>query len=160
MASYIVRDALGYEVDKLAAIAGRVLAEAPTYTRLTFDHEKTANYLAGAIAKKEGWYIRVIAKADDDEPVGGIIGVCEETLFGHDKIAYDVTMMIDAAHRGRCTRAFIQCCEDFREWAIKNNAKIVKLGVSSGIKIDSISNVLERLGFIRIGAMHAHIVGV
>lgn len=160
MASYVVRDAHGYEVDKLTAIVGRVLAEAPTYTRLTFDHEKTANFIAGAILKQDGWFIRVIATADTDEPVGGLCGVNEVTAFGPDKVAYDLTMMIDKEHRGRCTWAFIQCCEDFRTWAIANGAKIVKLGVSSGIKIDSISNVLERLGFVRIGAMHAHIVGV
>lgn len=157
MASYIVRDAHGYEVDKLAAIAGRVLSEAPTYTRLAFDHDKTANYIAGAILKQDGWFIRVIAEADSDEPVGGLIGVMEETLFGPDKVAYDVTMMIDREHRGKCIREFIQCCEDFRTWGLNNGAKIVKLGVSSGIKIDSVSNLLERLGFIRIGGMHAHI---
>lgn len=156
---YTVRDAHGYEVDKLAAIAGRVLAESPTYTRMEFDHEKTANYIAGAILKQEGWFIRVIAD-ENDEPVGGLIGACEPVLFGPDKIAYDITMMIDREHRGKCIRQFIQCCEDFREWAIANGAKIVKLGVSSGIKIDSISNVLERLNFARIGGMHAYIVGV
>lgn len=160
MASYIARNPHGYEVDKLSAIAGRVLAESPTYTRLAFDHSKTANYIAGAILKQQGWFIRVIAQGDSDEPVGGLIGVCEETLFGSDKIAYDITMMIDKEHRGKCIRAFVQCCEDFRAWAIADGAKIVKLGVSSGIKIDAISNVLERLGFVRIGGMHAHIVGV
>lgn len=157
--SYTVRDAHGYEVDKLAAIAGRVLAEAPTYTRLAFDQDKTANYIAGAILKQDGWFIRVIAD-ENDEPVGGLIGVCETSLFGPDKIAFDVTMMIDKSHRGKCIRQFIQCCEDFRAWGIESGAKIVKLGVSSGIKIDSIANVLERLGFVRIGGMHAHIVGV
>lgn len=160
MASYIVRDAHGYEVDKLTAIVGRVLAEAPTYTRLAFDHEKTANYIAGAILKQAGWFIRVIAEADSDEPVGGLVGVNETTVYGPDKVAFDLTMMIDKEHRGKCARQFIQCCEDFREWAIADGAKIVKLGVSSGIKIDSLSNVLERLGFVRIGSMHAHIVGV
>lgn len=156
---YAVRDAHGYEVDKLAAIAGRVMDEMPTYTRLAFDHEKTANYIAGAILKQKGWFLRVIVD-ETNEPVGGLIGVCEETLFGPDKVAYDVTMMIDKEHRGKCVRAFIQCCEDFRDWGVNEGAKIVKLGVSSGIKIDSVSNVLERLGYIRIGAMHAHIVGV
>lgn len=157
--SYTTRDARGDEVDKLAAIAERVLAEAPTYTRLTFDHEKTANYIAGAILKQDGWFLRVIADAND-EPVGGLIGICEESLFGPDKIAYDITMMIDKEHRGRCIRQFIECCDCFLEWSIAQNCKIVKLGVSSGIKIDSMERMLERLGFARIGSMHAFIVGV
>lgn len=160
MSRYIVRDARGDDVDKLTAIVGRVLAEAPTYTRLAFDHEKTANVLAGAILKQKGWFIRVITLADTDEPVGGLGGICEDSLFGPDRIAIDITMMIDKEHRGRCIREFIQCCEDFRDWAIAEGASVVKIGVSSGIKIDSVSNVLERLGFARIGGMHAHIVGV
>jgi len=157
--SYTVRDAYGHEVDKLAAIVGRILAEAPTYSRLAFDHEKTANTIAGAILKQPHWFLRVIADSDD-EPVGGICGVNPISDFGSDRIAHDITMMIEKAHRGHCTRQFIQCCEEFRDWAIADGAKIVKLGVSSGIKIDSISAFLERLGFARIGGMHAHIVGV
>lgn len=155
---YTVRDARGGDVDKLAAIIGRVLAEAPTYERMTFDHEKTANVIAGCILKQDGWFIRVIAD-ENDEPVGGIAGFIETSLFGPDKVAQDITMMIDKPYRGRCVREFIRCCCDYRAWAISNGAKIVKLGVSSGMKIDSISAALERLSFIRIGAMHANIVG-
>ena len=157
---YKTRDAHGYEVDKLAAIAGRVLAEAPTYTRMDFDHEKTANYIAGAILKQDGWFLRVIAREEDDEPVGGVIGVCEMALFGNDKVAYDVTMMIDKEHRGKCTKEFVECCDLFLEWGLLQGAKIIKLGVSSGIKIDSAEKMLERIGFARIGSMHAFIVGV
>lgn len=157
---FIVRDAHDYEIDKLAAIVGRVWNESPTYTRLTFDHEKTVNYLAGAILKQEGWFLRVIALADTDEPVGGLAGVCEPLLCSSDKIAYDISMMIDKPYRGKCFREFVQCCEDFRAWGLANGAKIVKVGVSSGIKIDSVSDLLERIGFVRIGAMHAHIEGV
>jgi len=98
--------------------------------------------------------------SDTDEPVGGITAVCEETAFGPDKIAYDLIMIVEKEHRGRCTRAFIQCIEDYRTWALNEGAKIIKLGVSSGIKIDSVSNILERLGFVRIGSMHAHLTGV
>ncbi len=159
MTSFIVRDPHRYEVDKLAAIAGRGLAEAPTYERLAFNHDKTANYMAGAILKQAGWFLRVIAVKETDEPVGGIIGILEETLFGPDKIAVDVAMLIDKPYRGKCIREFIQCCDDFRDWGIANGAKVVKLGVSSGIKIDSISNFLERIGYARIGSMHAYIVG-
>lgn len=134
------------------------MAEMPTYARLTFDHEKTANCIANGILKHDGWFLRVIAD-ENDEPVGGLCGVNFTSDFGPDKIAHDVTMMIDVPHRGRCTRQFIQCCEDFKAWAIADGAKIVKLGVSSGIKIDSIASFLERLEFTRIGSMHAYIVG-
>ncbi len=158
MSSYSVRDARGGDVDKITAVVGRVLAEAPTYARLTFDHEKTANLIAGCILKQDGWFIRIIVDAFD-EPVGGICGVIEQSMFGPDKTATDVTMMIDKEHRGLCVREFTQCCLDYKDWALANGAKIVKLGVSSGIRIDAISVFLERLDFVRIGGMHAYIVG-
>lgn len=155
---YSVRDSRGGDVDKLAAIIGRVLAEAPTYAQLTFDHDKTARCIVNGIMRREGWFLRVIAD-ENDEPVGGLCGVNFVTEFGPDKVAYDITMMIDKPHRGRCVRQFIQCCEEFRDWAIKDGAKIVKLGISSGMQIDKLSSVLERLEFVRIGATHAYIVG-
>lgn len=156
--SYVVRDAHGYEVDKLAAIAGRTLAELPVYLRLAFDHKKTANALAGAIAKQDGWYLRIIAD-ENDEPVGGIFGGCMESICGPDKIAFDITIMIDKPHRGKCIREFVQCCEDFQEWGIAQGAKVIQIGASSGMKVDSISNMLERIGFVRVGAIHAHVIG-
>lgn len=158
---YTVREPHNYELDKLVDIVKNGLAESPTYCRLSFDHEKMVQHVASAILKQHGWFIRVIATEDEDEPVGGLMGYSEELVFSTDKIASDIVMVVAKEHRGRCTRAFIQCIEDFRAWALSDEkVKIIKLGVSSGMKIDAVSNVLERLGFVRIGAMHAHLVGV
>lgn len=157
--AYIVRSAHHHELDKLVEISRKVLLES-VYSHMDFDKDKSANYICGAILGQPGWFLRVIARVSDDEPVGGIACYNQVSIFGKDKIATDVTIMIDAGHRGKCVRQMLQIIREFREWAIADGAKLIKIGVSSGINIDKASAVFERMGFARIGAMHGHRVGV
>lgn len=135
----------------------RVLQES-VYSHLDFDDDKCGNWLVGAILEQPGWFMRVIAD-EDDTPIGGIVCLNETTLFGKDKVAYDVTIMIAAEHRGKCLRPLLQIIRDYRDWAIADGAKLIKLGVSSGINIDKASVFMERMGFPRIGAMHGMRIG-
>lgn len=155
---YKVRDAVDKEVFRLVEISEKVLQES-TYAHMTFDKEKSANYLYGAIVKQPGWFLRVIAD-DSDKLVGGILCVCETSLFGPDKLAYDITIMVDEEYRGKCLPQLIQIISEYKDWAIAEGAKLIKLGVSSGINIDKASAFFERLGFERIGSMHGFKVGV
>lgn len=158
MASYIVRYARPVEVDEIAAIVGRVWDES-IYAPLTFDHEKTANLLVEGILCRPGWFLKVIAEKETNKVVGGLLGRIETILTSPDKVAYDVSMMIDKDHRGKCIKQFISLLDEFALWGAANDAKIIKVGVSSGIKVDSASTFLERLGFKRAGSMHSMVVG-
>lgn len=155
---YTVRDAVDREVFKLVKISERVLKESPVYTLTAFDKEKSANYIYGAIMKQPGWFLRVIAN-DANEPVGGLLCLCTDLIYGPDKVAYDITIMIDEEHRGKCLPQLVQIVNEYKEWALEQGAKIIKFGVSSGINIDHASVFFERMGFARIGAMHGIIVG-
>lgn len=155
---YVVRDAKDMEVFQLVDISRAVLAESPTYKDMIFDAEKSANYIYGAIMKHDGWFLRVIAD-ENDRIVGGLLGCLETTVFGPDKIAYDVTVMMEAEHRGRCVKQLVQIVEEFKQWGINSGAKLIKVGVSSGINIDKASMFFEHMGFERIGAMHGYNVG-
>lgn len=152
---YIVRDALEIEVFQLTEISERVIKETPTYSHMAFDKEKTANYIYGAIAKQDGWFLRVIAEKATGRLVGGILCYCETTLFGPDKRSYDVTIMIDAEHRGKCIKQLVQIIDEYKIWAKKEGSKLIQMGVSSGICVDSASNFFEKMGFAKIGAIHA-----
>lgn len=154
---YIVRDAIDREVFTLVELSERVMLES-TYKHMNFSKEKVANYLYGAIIKRPGWFLRVIAKEDSNEIAGGLLCTCETTLFGSDKIAHDVTIMVTEENRGRCLKQLIQIIYEYKEWALDNGAKMIKLGVSSGMNIDKASTFYEKLGFQRVGAMHAFIV--
>ncbi len=156
---YFVRDALEIEVFQLTEISEKVLKESPTYTHMSYDREKSANYIYGAIAKQPGWFLRVIVEKASGSIVGGILCYCESTLYGPDKQAYDVTIMLDEEHRGKCLKQVIQIINEYKEWALKEGAKVIKMGVSSGLNIEKASMLFERLGFKHIGAMHAVIVG-
>jgi GNAT superfamily N-acetyltransferase len=156
---YIVRDALEIEVFQLTDISERVLKESPTYTHMSYDKEKSANYIYGAIAKQPGWFLRVIAEKSSGRLIGGILCFCETVVYGPDKQAYDVTIMIDEEHRGKCTKQIVQIIEEYKEWALKEGAKVIKMGVSSGLNIEKASLFFEKLGYKQIGAMHAYVVG-
>ncbi len=155
---YTVRRAQGYDIDKVTEKCRVVLSES-VYSHLDFDHEKCANWLCGVILEQPGWFMRVIVD-EDDEVVGGIVCRNETTLFGKDSVAYDVTIMVAAEHRGKCLRPLLQIIREYRDWAERDGAKLIKMGVSSGINIDKASVFMERMGFPRIGAMHGMRIGV
>ncbi len=155
---YSVRDALDKEVFRLAEISERVLKESPTYAHMEFSMEKTANYIYGAIMKHDGWFLRVVVD-EHNEIVGGLIAICEPMIFSNDKVAYDITIMVESDHRGRCLPQLVQVIEEYKTWAISQGAKLIKMGVSSGINIDGAAKFFERLGFERIGSMHGFKVG-
>ena len=155
---YSVRDAVDKEVFRLVEISERVLKESPTYTHMKFDSEKAANYIYGAIMKHDGWFLRVIVD-ENNVIAGGLICVCEPMAFSPDKVAYDITIMVEEEHRGRCLPQLVQVIEEYKVWAVAQGAKLIKMGVSSGISIDSAAKFFERLGFERIGSMHGFKVG-
>lgn len=153
---YRVRDAIDHEVYKMVEISEIILAESPTYTLMTFDKEKSANYLYGAIVKQPGWFLRVIAD-ESNEIVGGMLCYCETSLFGPDKLAYDVTIMIQKEYRGRCLPQIIQIVDEYKKWALNEGAKVIKIGVSSGLNIDKADKFFQMLGFDKIGGMYGYI---
>lgn len=157
MPKYTVRDAENWEVFRLVEITEAVLLES-VYSHITYDKEKSANYIMDGILKRPGTFLRVIAD-ESDKIAGGIFCVCEKMLFSQDKVAYDITIMIDEEHRGRCLKQLIQIIEEYKTWAIAEGAKIIKMGVSSGINIDKASQFFEVMGFERVGAMHSLRVG-
>lgn len=154
---YSVRDAVDMETYDVVDVCERVLQEAPTYSRMRFDRDKVANYVYGAIVKQPTWFLRVIVD-EDNKIVGGICCQCVESMNGPDKVAFDVTIMLDEEHRGKCLKQIIQIVEEYKEWAIAEGAVVIKMGVSSGINMDKASVFFETLGFKRIGAMHGYIV--
>lgn len=154
---YSVRDPNVDDMEEMVNITERVWNES-FYAPLAFSHEKTLNYIYGAVVKQPNWFARIIVD-ENNKPVGGLIGYCESMLSSNDLIAYDVSMLIDKDHRGRCLKEFVQVIEEFKQWSIKSGAKVIKVGVSSGINIDKASAFIERLGFARIGALHGMTVG-
>jgi hypothetical protein len=155
--NYYVRDARKEEVFKLAERSRLVLLES-TYAHMAFDANKTANYLYDAILKRPNWFLRVIAEQDTDEVIGGLLCYCEASLFGPDKVAYDITIMITKEHRGKCLRQLIQVIEEYKYWATLQGARIIKIGVSSGINIEKAERFLERIGFTKMGSMHGVVI--
>lgn len=155
---YIVRDATEEDLDQLVEIARDVLKESPTYTHMEFDKEKSAWYLMKAITREPNWFIKVVA-LKDGEIAGFILAICETSIFGHDKLAYDVTIMVPEMHRGRCLKQLITIIYAYKEWALKEGAKVVKMGVSSMINIEKAELFFDKLGFKKIGSQHAIILG-
>lgn len=155
---YSVRDAVDTEVFDLADICEKVLLESPTYRHMAFDRMKCANQIYSCIMKHEGWFLKIIVD-ETNRPVGGIGCWCGVSDFGPDKIAHDITIMLDEEHRGRCLKQIIEIVEEYKKWATAQGAKLIKMGVSSGMNMDKASTFFETLGFARIGAMHGLIIG-
>jgi hypothetical protein len=126
---------------------------------MKFSKEKSANFVYDAIVKRPGWFLRVISTIEGNEIVGGLHACCGDSHFGPDKLAWDITIMMEEEHRGRCLKQLVQVINEYKEWATKEGAKLIKFGVSSGLNIENADKFLQRVGFTKIGSMHGIVVG-
>lgn len=154
---YEVRDPRGSELDAIVAL-GEQVGQETIYSHLSYDKDKAANVIAGAILKQKGWFIKVIV--EDDKIVGGLLCWCGEETFTQDKIARDITIMLKKEHRGKCLQALVTMVEEYKKWAEEEGAKLIVLGASSGINTAGASRLFTKMGFKLTGVLHTISVGV
>ena len=81
----------------------------------------------------------------DNVIVGAMAGYVSEYFFSKDKIAGEYGVFIDKSHRGGY--AVIRMIKHFENWAIKQGAKIIQLGVSANINADKVGRLYQKLGY-------------
>lgn len=81
--------------------------------------------------------------------VGGFIGFVTEHWASSDLIACDCGLFIDPRYRG--ARDGIRLAKRFKEWAIGKGAKMVTLGINTGVNPENTLKMLETCGYEKCG---------
>lgn len=142
-----IRLATSDDAKVLLALGHRMRNEGPNFLKLDFSLEKAATVIDKLIANSG-----ILVACKNGHIVGLLAFIVIEHLWGYDKIASDVAIFVDPAHRG-CS-AFVRLIRIFEVIAAERGAKMLELGVSAGIDNGKTAEMFTALGY------HHHGIGM
>lgn len=83
---------------------------------------------------------------------GGMIGLLCPSWFGPGYYAADLSIFVTANARGGLTA--YRLVDAFIDWAKRNGAMEVNLGISTNVQPDLLGGLYERIGFTRVGGIY------
>jgi GNAT superfamily N-acetyltransferase len=141
----ITRELQEHDIPSIIHLGGRMHEESQ-YSSLTYNPEKVldkcnkileVDYMIGIIAEQGNHIVGMM---------GGVIGPYE---YGEELISSDILVYILPEFRG--TGTFIKLVNKYIAWSKEKGAKKVFLSQSTGVNIDSITQLYHRLGFAYVG---------
>lgn len=88
-----------------------------------------------------------------DEPVGYILATCSPSLYSKRIVASLELFFVMPKLRG--TRVTLMLVEAYERWALSNGASRLFTGTVNKRYAEKTSHMLEKLGYMRVGALHA-----
>ncbi len=145
----MIRQAAIADVPRLVELGAQMHAESPRFSRLAFDAEKLAAFLGSAVNAP---HVLVLVAERDDQIVGGFVGLALEHWCSRDLVATDLALFIEPRKRGgliasRLVRAYL-------DWAERRGAKLIQLGITTGVATLATERLYEVLGLSRCGSIY------
>lgn len=151
---YLVREGRITELYHLVEMGDRMHKESSTFRHMNYDYNKVAQLGAAAMHDDSELFLRVIALKENDTAIGMFLARMDTSYFGTDRIAVDLLVMVEQAHRGHCYYQMQELVRDYKGWARERDAKIIWLACSTGIETDKTSMLFASLGFPPVGRLH------
>jgi hypothetical protein len=119
------------------------------YSFLAFDEQKVASMINRYLTDSAA-YFAYLASRRDGKKVGIMAGYLGTYVFSNAKQAIDQIFFVLPEFRG--SRAALVLHREFRAWAIKQGARELSIGVSTGVGVERSGRFLKRLGMNEVGA--------
>lgn len=143
----MIREATVDEVPILAELGGRMHAESPAWSRMTYCPARAADMLRSLIERDHG---AVFVAEYQGKIVGGIACHIGPHWACLDYIATELSLFVHPAYRTGTTGA--RLIARFKEWAYDQGAVLVLAGTTTGVRTEGCIKLYERLGFKQAGA--------
>ena len=136
-----VREAVLADLDQIVSMISDMRQDS-RYSCLSLDEKKLSDFVYNTIESDSF----LVLTTD----YGGVfIGCVSPHFFSQDLIATDVVNFVPKSLRGKgLGKVFL---EEFSSWAKGANAKLVQVGISTGIKSEKVFNMYESAGFKHFG---------
>lgn len=128
-------------IDEVVALGKRMHAESG-FAQFDWYEPKLIDLAYRCIEKPDN--AAFIATAQD-EVIGVIAAHISEFYFGRDKCCWDYLWYVAPDHRGGS--AGIRLMRALGEWAMKNGAKALHVGVNANINSAEVGKIMQKLGF-------------
>ncbi len=130
------------DVDEVVAL-GILMHEESNYKGFKLD-PFTCKVLFYDICDKPDEYFGFLCK-HDEKIIGFMAGYISEFYFGPQKIAVDFGLFVRQDRRG--CMAGVNLIKKYEEWARKNGADEIQLGLTTGVSEQRTSELYEKLGY-------------
>jgi GNAT superfamily N-acetyltransferase len=138
----MIRDAVKEDVPELVELGRQMHAEASRLNKLRYVPGKVFVQLSSMIGA-DHCFVRVVE--EDGRLVGGLVAAVEPHWFSTDLLAYDMALFMRPDKRGGLAAA--QLAKQYTEWAKERGAVVIQMGISTGVRLEATSALLERVGF-------------
>lgn len=142
-----IRDATPEDLAAMCALGKRMHAESPRYSVLNYDEHKVELLLRNAL--DDDRYFLMVAEHDDGEVTGGFIGYIAPHWCSQDAVAADLALFVQQDRRGGIAAA--RLAREFIEWARSRGAKLVNLGISTGVQVEQSAALYRAIGLKQYG---------
>lgn len=145
----IVRNARAGDADALIALGRAMRAEC-----LTRFPEVDGGRVRAWLAAAERAPDRLLAAVAEEggEPVGFVTAVVGEWSFSDERRAACDLLYVRPRSRGGVAAASLVGA--FADWAVRNGARTLVMGTTTGVAPERTGRLFERLGFDPVGTLH------
>lgn len=142
----MIRPATLADIPRLVEL-GAMLHSMSSYSTLGFVPERAAETLRRLI---EGDGVVFVADRDG-VVVGGMAGAIATHWFSDETLAFDYSLFVDPKSRHGITAAKLVAA--FEEWARLRGARMVSMGITTGLHVEQTARFYRALGFEDAGLL-------
>jgi GNAT superfamily N-acetyltransferase len=143
----MIRTATVEDIPRIVEL-GAIMHQESRLNVLRFDREKVATLMRWIL--DTGQFIEVAER--EGKVIGGFAGFVTDHWASQDSVAYDCGLFIEPEHRGGGFA--VKLVKHFREWAIGQGAKMVTIGINTGVEVERTAKLFELCDFERIGYLY------
>ena len=143
----MVRFAKPEDLDALVVLGAIMHAESPRFSKLAFAPHRLRATLEQVL--QHGFLM--VATELDDTIIGGMAAICLPHWASDDLVATDLALFIHPDHRGGIAPA--RLVNQYRMWARGKGAKLIDMGVNTGVHPEQTAQFLVRMGWSPVGAI-------
>jgi|AntAceMinimDraft_6_1070360.scaffolds.fasta_scaffold01557_9 GNAT superfamily N-acetyltransferase len=144
----MIRDLRPADLPQLLELA-REMHRTGVYAAYPMDEARVEFILTRLIEVPE---VLSIGYATKGELVGAFVGEVVQDLWIDVQVAVDHAFYVREADRG--SRAGVMLLRAFEKWAHENAADVLRPVVYAGVDNQTVSNVLQRMGYETAGTVH------
>lgn len=144
----MIRKATLDDLPTLLALGASMHAESPRFSRLAFSASRLEETLRALILLPRGF---VLVAELDGELIGGMAAMCMPHWASADLLATDLALFVAPEHRGGLTAA--RLVRRYVGWAMGEGAKLIQLGVTTGVATEETARMFEAIGLRRCGVI-------
>ena len=145
----MIRPANPFDLPQLLDLGARMHAESPRFSRLAFSRARLHDTLRHLMTHPLGF---LWVAMDGEAVIGGMAAIASQHWASNDLLATDLALFIDPAHRGGLSP--VRLVNRYRWWATHEiKARIVQVGVTTGVQTETTAQLFERLGLKRCGVI-------